>query len=97
MNRIKKLRKAKKVTLVEMGKALDITRSTLSRYENEESEPKQETWGKLANYFGVSVAYIMGLNTAQNVNEVSISKQEYDRLKEIERKYNKIIDVIDTF
>lgn len=97
MNRIKKLRKAKNVTLVEMGKALDIPRSTLSRYENEESERKQETWEKLANYFGVSVPYIMGLNTAQNVNEVSISKQEYDRLKEIERKYNKIIDVIDTF
>ena len=97
MNRIKNLRKAKKVTLVEMGKAMDIPRSTLSRYENEQSEPKQETWEKLANYFGVSVPYIMGLNTAQNVNEVSISKQEYDRLKEIERKYYKIIDVIDTF
>lgn len=62
MNRLKKLRKENNMTLVELSKKLQIPRSTLNRYENEESEPKQETWEKLADYFNVSVGYLMGIS-----------------------------------
>lgn len=62
MNRIKELRKEKGLTLDEVSTALDINRSTLNRYENENSEPKLETWKKLADYFGVEVGYLQGVS-----------------------------------
>lgn len=60
MNRIKQLRKNKHLTLVELGQALNLPKGTLSRYENEVREPKPETWQALADYFNVSIAYLKG-------------------------------------
>lgn len=67
MDRLKQVRKGKGITLVDLSTDIGIPKSTLSRYENGESEPKKETWQKLANYFNVSVAYLMGFTeTAEN-------------------------------
>lgn len=63
MNRIKQLRLAKKLTLVELSKKVQIPNNTLSQYENEKRKPKIETWQKLANYFNVSVPYLQGAAT----------------------------------
>lgn len=38
-----------------------IKRGTLNNYENGKTEPKLETWQKLADYFGVSVGYLQGI------------------------------------
>lgn len=63
MNRIKELRKDRKITITELSEALKIPQSTLTNYENGKRSPRdEETWEKLANYFGVSVPYVMGLN-----------------------------------
>ena len=62
MNRIKKLRKAKGVTVKELAETLGIAQSMLTNYENGSSTPRdQSVWEKLAGYFGVSVSYLMGL------------------------------------
>lgn len=63
MNRIKQLRLAKKLTLVELSKKVQIPNNTLSRYENEKRTPKPETWRALADYFDVSVPYLRGATT----------------------------------
>ncbi|HFC9340803.1 TPA: helix-turn-helix transcriptional regulator [Enterococcus hirae] len=62
MNRLKELRKEKDITLVDLSNDLGISRSTLNRYENGDSEPKRETWEKLASFFEVPVAYLMGIS-----------------------------------
>lgn len=63
MNRIKVLRKEKNLTLDELSEKVEINRSTLNRYENEKSEPKLQTWKKLASYFDVTVPYLQGLSS----------------------------------
>lgn len=67
MNRIKQLRKNKHLTLVELGQALNLPKGTLSRYENEVREPKPETWQALADYFNVSIAYLKGANSKDEI------------------------------
>ncbi|MGL9865793.1 helix-turn-helix domain-containing protein [Enterococcus faecium] len=82
MNRLKEIRKENNITLVDLSAKLGIPRSTLNRYENGESEPKQETWEKLADYFNVSVGYLMGVSN-QKVSEekaLEIAKETYYRL-----------------
>ena len=60
MNRIKELRQSKGLTQAELAKKVGISEQAVSFYENNKTEPKIETWKKLADYFGTSVSYIRG-------------------------------------
>ena len=61
MNRLRQVRKSKGLTLVKVAKDTGISISNLSRYESVDVEPRRETWIKLADYYCVPVAYLMGL------------------------------------
>ena len=67
MNRLRQFRKQKGLTLEELAKELQekenlkIVPNGLGKYERGEREPRRETWIKLADYYDVPVAYLMGL------------------------------------
>lgn len=61
MNRLRQVRKQKGLTVKEVAYTVGITEQALSYYEREEREPRRETWLKLADYYNVPVAYLMGL------------------------------------
>ena len=60
MNRLKELRKEKKLSQKEIAKEMSISEKTLSRWENGESQIKPEKAKQLADYFGVSIGYLLG-------------------------------------
>jgi hypothetical protein len=60
MNRIKELRKKKKETQQEVAEAIGITRRGFQKWENGESQIKSNNAQQLADYFGVSVGYLLG-------------------------------------
>ena len=60
MNKLKELRKEKKLTLRELSHNTGISFGALGNYEKERREPSHETWQKLADFFGVSVLYLQG-------------------------------------
>lgn len=67
MNRIKEIRKNKKLTLKQVSEETGISVSSLSAYEKQENDkgyrkPKIENWIKLAFYFDVPVAYLQGVS-----------------------------------
>lgn len=66
MNRISELRKKTGKSQSDLAKFLGITRQAISLYEKWPNkggrEPKLETWKKIANYFGVSVSELMGVD-----------------------------------
>lgn len=61
MNRLRRVRKQKGLTIKEVAEDVGIADNTLQKYETEKREPKKETWIKLADYYDVPVAYLMGL------------------------------------
>lgn len=71
MNRLRQVRMLKGITLEEVSKDIGISIANLSRYESENVEPKKETWVKLADYYCVPVAYLMGLpdGLVQHINK----------------------------
>lgn len=80
MNRLKELRKEKGMSLTKLSKILkeeyDISASTsqLMYYEKEKSEPRnKQVWEKLADYFGVSEAYLLGYNSVKTETDIKIS------------------------
>lgn len=62
MNRIKTLRKAKKLSQTALASKLHVDTSAVSQWETEKTNPSFETAVKLASFFGVSVEYMMGLD-----------------------------------
>lgn len=60
MNRIYELRKNKGWTQEELGKALGVTKVTISSYERGTRQPNPEMLSAMANIFGVSVDELLG-------------------------------------
>lgn len=58
--RLKELRKAKGITQVRLAMDLDTTQNTISRYETGEREPGIAEMIRIADYFHVSVDYLIG-------------------------------------
>lgn len=71
MNRLRILRKNRRLTIKEVAYTVGITEQALSYYEREERDPKRETWIKLADYYDVPVSYLMGLpdGLVQHINK----------------------------
>lgn len=103
MNRLKKLRVDNSLTLKKLASELNklynlnISDGQLSNYENGKRQPRsQEFWEKLADYFDVSISYIMGLSdsaeSATNVHkEINVltdkAKNENFKNPETEEKF----------
>lgn len=60
MIRIKELRKKEKITAKQLGETIGVAESTMSLYENGKREPDHDTLIKLADFFDVSVDYLLG-------------------------------------
>ena len=60
MNRIKELRKSKKITQKELASHLGIADSTLSYWEQGRYEPDISALRQLSKFFNVSIDYIIG-------------------------------------
>lgn len=70
MNRLKELRKEKKLSQKEIAKEMSISEKTLSRWENGESQIKPEKAQQLADLFGVSVGYLLGYSDFRDTQEL---------------------------
>lgn len=57
---LKILRTSKSVTQDELAKALNISRSAVGMYEKGDREPDYETLEAIADYFNVSIDYLLG-------------------------------------
>lgn len=62
MNKLKSLREEQHITSAELSEKTKVPYSTIRSYENGQRKGKTETWKILADYFGVSIAYIMGIS-----------------------------------
>lgn len=59
MNRLKELRKEKKLTQKELADKINVSKITVLRWENGERQIKPDKAEKLADFFGVSIAHLL--------------------------------------
>lgn len=60
MFRLKELRRDRKISQVKLAMDLNLTQNSISRYENGEREADYDTLVAIADYFNVSVDYLLG-------------------------------------
>lgn len=68
MNQIRSARKAKSLTMKELGQLVGVSESAISMYETFKREPDNATLIKLSDILGVSVDYLLG-NSNSNASE----------------------------
>lgn len=85
-SRLIALRKERQMTQSDLAKAIHKTRSTVSGYETEGKEPDYEMLCSLAEYFGVSTDYLLGIDDCRThseavfINDTKNFKRHYDGL-----------------
>lgn len=67
--RIKELRNERHITQLKMALDLNMSQNTISRYENGEREPGIAELIRLADYFHVSVDYLLGRTDKREMNQ----------------------------
>lgn len=71
-DRLKKLRNEKNLTQRELAKLLKLSPSTIAMYETGQRMPDPETLQKIADFFGVSVDYLLGRSDIPNPGKLGI-------------------------
>lgn len=87
MNKLKELRQEKKLTQQELADIVGVSKLTILRWEKGDRQIKPDKAQQLADYFGVSVGYLLGYEAIPEYNQF-IDKianlsglDEYQKLK----------------
>lgn len=67
-NNLRKLRKEKGLSQIAVQMQTGIEQALISKYENGERVPPTETLMQLADFYGVSMDYIMGRTDRKEIN-----------------------------
>ena len=68
MFRLKELRKQRRISQIKLAMDLNTTQNTISRYENEIREADYRMLIQFADYFNVSIDYLLGRTENPDVN-----------------------------
>lgn len=60
MLKIKELRESRKIKQKEMAEILQVPNNTYNQWENEKRQPDHDMLVRIAEYFGVTVDYLLG-------------------------------------
>lgn len=82
--KLKELRQKANLTQAEMAKIINISQSNYSKYELGTTQINIETLIQLANFFHVSVDYLIGNEQPNKVDLTSLSEIKKDCIEEIQ-------------
>ena len=86
-DRLKELRKSKKLTQVQVSEMIDVQQGTYSRWENGTLEPNLEAVVKLAKLFDTTTDYLLGKTIYNTLDVVPhpITRIDLKKLKEFNK------------
>ena len=78
-SRIRELRKNKKMTQTDLANLIHVSQQTITKWENNSTEPSGSAIKAIANIFNVSSDYLLGIDEHENsVQEALDSVMSYD-------------------
>mgnify|MGYP001119709145 FL=1 len=79
-NNIRKLRKSRDLTMKQFGEMMGVSESMISLYENNKAQPDINMIYKMADYFDVSIDFLLGRKTDESKEEKTDDKLVVDIL-----------------
>ena len=94
-NRLKLLRKEKGLTQAEVAKVLNTNQSQYGKYENGKTNLSIENAKKLAEYFEVSVPYLLGIDDSSALSNPELNRSQtlsdYIDFISSQKKFNPVL------
>lgn len=96
--RLRALREEKGLTLEQVANVVGTTKVSIGRYEKDEREPKSEMLNLLADFFNVSVDYLLGRDASKHLRNssdktiTSINNLSKKEIINIEKEAQQMID-----
>lgn len=84
--RLSCLRKGMKISQYGLAERLGMTRGQLANYEQGKRQPDQETLVKLADFFDVSIDYLLGRTDTPNRVGINSEHDIAKRLEQIQKE-----------
>lgn len=81
--RIKQLREACGMTQVELAKNLSVTKQSVSNWENNNIQPSVEMLVSIADFFGVSVDYLLGRDSCRQLSAEGLTDSQMQHVNAI--------------
>lgn len=88
-DRIKSLRESENIQQNEFAKKIGVSNVVLSRYESGERKPDYDTLVTIADYFNVTIDYLLGRSNTPNMSEQE-EFQSFANDPELERWYKEL-------
>lgn len=79
-NNIRKLRKSRDLTMKQFGEMMGVSESAISLYENNKAQPDINMMYKMADYFDVSIDFLLGRKTDESKEKKTDDKLVADIL-----------------
>ena len=79
--RIRKLRMERNWSQVDLAKKLNVTKQSVSNWENDNIQPSIDMLVKLAGAFSVSTDYLVGLEDRRYLEVTGLSDEELGHLQ----------------
>ena len=81
--RLKELRLSLGMNQVQFGKALNITKQSVSNWENGNIQPSVDMIVKIANRFSVSCDYLLGLDEKRTLDVTGLTDRQIANLQSL--------------
>lgn len=95
--RLKRLRENNEMSKVKMGEILNMTASAYAFYETEKNSPSLNTLIKIAQFFDVSVDYLLGLTDIAEPHYVKLSPMQSDFINQFDTFTPEELEILEIY
>jgi transcriptional regulator with XRE-family HTH domain len=88
---LRNLRKSQKLTLEGLGKALNMSKSTLSDYERGKTSPSLDVCEQIANFFGTKIDNIKNSESSEKIQNTNWGALDFSTERDQLKLHNKLL------
>jgi Predicted transcription factor, homolog of eukaryotic MBF1 len=77
---LKRLREERGYSQAQLSRKLNVSKSSVSKYESNQSMPSVETLTRLALIYGVSLDYLVGIEKNKTISVEGLTNRQLDIL-----------------
>ena len=90
-DRIKALRQAQNLNQIQLGKALGVSKQTISNWENGNIAPSIDTLLTISNYFRCTTDYLLELDDLRTIDVTGLTPEQISHIQMIVLDFKKLL------
>ncbi len=85
---LKKMRTIRNMTQQEFGEKVGLSKAVVSKYENGMGYPTYDMLIRIAQYFGVTTDYMLGVSSGKTVDISKLTDSQVDTIYQLISEFN---------